>query len=108
MGEPKATDMPEAAAADRTSLFRAAAVSLKSYLLADETGRHTFIIVDARKQLRKDIGATTRNMDQGPFLAQPHARRNSEDLSKSANAHTPTPACQWETYQTQRLGNQSP
>lgn len=61
MGEPKATDIPDAAAADRTSRFRAIEFS---YVVGDQgVFGLTFVIVDIRKQLDEQIGTAACYMD---------------------------------------------
>lgn len=71
MGEPKATEMPDAAAAESTSLFRAGKVSHLS--ISKDMAKPTFIIINAGKQLDEQVRAAARNVDQRTFLAQPHA-----------------------------------
>jgi hypothetical protein len=81
MGEPNATEMPEAAAADSTSLFRAEQVLRMALTLMFQTKmKRTFIVVDGAEQLDEDIGTAAGNVNEGSLLAQPHARCDGEDL----------------------------
>jgi len=57
MGEPKATDMPAAAAAERTSLLRAGNLSVQ--MSNEKEGcRLTFITANICEKLHEKIGAT--------------------------------------------------
>lgn len=66
MGEPKATDMPAAAAAENTSRLRAKRFS---YGLTKRAACITFIVVHGAEQLHEQIRRAASNMDQGSFLA---------------------------------------
>ena len=83
MGEPKATDIPDAAAAERTSLLRARTVSVLSSELP-QTGQLTLILVDVGKEFDEEIGAAAGDVHKRTLFAQPHARSDSKTLSKSA------------------------
>lgn len=78
MGDPKATEMPEAAAADRTSLLRAIEPGqLRGDTLEGEwksNDRRTFVVINVREELGEKIRTATCNMNQRSFLSQPHAR----------------------------------
>lgn len=67
MGDPKATETPEAAAADRTSRFRATNVS-QEFPTASRS-LLTFIVIDVAKQFRKDVCATAGDMNQRAFFS---------------------------------------
>ena len=79
MGEPNATDIPAAAAADRTSRFRAIYISDHAEYCA--IGTYTFIAVDVRKEFHEKICATACDMHERTFLAKPHSRCNRKALN---------------------------
>lgn len=60
MGDPNATDMPAAAAAERTSRFRAVKVSKNREIQA---ANHTFIAINAVEELHKKVRTATRHMN---------------------------------------------
>ena len=67
-GAPKATEMPEAEAADKTSRFRAAGLSI----LERTQGRPyqlTLIVIDTLKGLHKQIGTTASDVYKRTFFA---------------------------------------
>ena len=71
--------MPDAAAADRTSRFRAGAASVRVYVTMIKR-LLTFIGVDAVERLHKQVRTTAGNVDQRTFLAQPEAGGDSQTL----------------------------
>ena len=81
MGEPKATDIPDAAAADRISRFRATEVL--SCGITDEYDLGlclTFVVIDVREELYENVGAAAGHVNQRALLSQPHTRCDSETL----------------------------
>lgn len=78
IGEPKATEMPDAAAAENISLLRAMKheVSNQASKQAGKCARarSTFILVDIAKQLDEQVRTAAGNMDKGTFLSKPHSR----------------------------------
>jgi hypothetical protein len=75
MGEPKATDMPEAAAAERTSLLRAILASV--CLVPDEMdmrrGKLTLVVIDIGEQLDEEVRTAARYVNQRTLLSEPHS-----------------------------------
>lgn len=102
MGEPKATEMPAAAAADNTSRFRA--VLILAYYGQKELGEITFIAINIAKKLHKKIGATAGNVYKRTFLAQPHPGCHCEALQQSDLASVLVRL----TYESEGLDYQSP
>ena len=83
MGDPKATDIPAAAAAESTSRFRARPVSINWVV---QLPSRTFIAVNAVKEFHEKVRTATRHMDEWPFLTKPHTRCNGKTLQKSVKA----------------------
>ncbi len=72
MGDPKATEMPEAAAADRTSLLRAMEPGQPRGTMEGEwksNGRRTFVVINVREELSEKIRTATCNMNQRSLLS---------------------------------------
>lgn len=84
IGDPKATEIPEAAAAESTSRFRAinGLTEMLERILSFSKLRLTFIVIDIGKQLDKHVCAATCYMHQGAFFSQPHSRRHGKNLRK--------------------------
>lgn len=78
-GDPNATDMPEAAAAESTSRLRAEIISLGP--VCRIKNNDTLITVDIVKELDEQVRATTSYMDQGSLFTKPQTRRDSKALS---------------------------
>ncbi len=75
--------MPEAAAADKTSLLRAATRSAGPHihsLARDISTQLTLITINVGEQLDEKIGTAAGNVDKGAFLPQPHAGGDSQAL----------------------------
>jgi hypothetical protein len=66
MGEPKATDIPAAAAAEKTSRFlaRKSVMSYQNY-----RNRLTFVIIDITEKFHEYIGGTASNVYKRTFLS---------------------------------------
>lgn len=77
MGAPKATDIPAAAAAEKTSRFLARWGQWGTYLI---DGVHTFISIDITEELHEKIGGTAGYMYQGALFSKPKTRCNCETL----------------------------
>lgn len=71
MGEPKATEIPAAAAADSTSRLRAS-VHVSTFTSGGML-MLTLVSVDARKKFHEEARTTARYMDQGTFFAEPQS-----------------------------------
>lgn len=83
MGEPKATLIPEAAAAESTSRFRAV-YNVRHHVEKLSTIEiHTLVLIDDGEQFDEEIRATTGHMHQRTFFTQPHSRRHSQTLRRS-------------------------
>jgi hypothetical protein len=80
MGDPNATDMPAAAAAESTSRFRAITVSINWVV---QLPSHTFIAINVIEEFHEKVRTATRYMDEWPFLTKPHARCNRKTLPMS-------------------------
>lgn len=83
MGDPNATEMPEAAAADKTSRFRAGQSQIFRYRLWRSPAR-TFIVIDIAEQFHQKICTTACYMHQRTLLAEPHPWGNCETLKTLA------------------------
>lgn len=70
--------MPAAAAAEKTSRFRAGESQPKS----DDTPGvlPTFVLADVLKRLGEQVGNAAGNMYKRPLLTKPHTRTNREAL----------------------------
>ena len=68
MGEPKATEMPAAAAADRTSRFLAMDTLVHGCMSMRHETSLTFVGGEVSKELHKEVGATTSNMNKRPLF----------------------------------------
>jgi hypothetical protein len=81
IGDPNATEIPAAAAAERTSLFLA---TLEVRNMLDKMSEHsTFVTSDIVEKFHKKIRTTTSHMNKGSFLAKPHTRCHSKTLRSS-------------------------
>lgn len=69
--------MPAAAAAERTSRFRAATISIEQ---EEWCTLHTFVAIQAIKRLHYDVGTAACHMHQWAFFAQPQTGCNCETL----------------------------
>ena len=69
MGEPKATEIPAAAAADRTSRFLAKDSSVDVFMSLSYEVSLTFVGGEVSKELHQEVGATTSNMNKRPLFS---------------------------------------
>lgn len=80
MGEPKATDMPAAAAAESTSRFLATSGEHERRILSHIQLEPTFILVQGVKKFHYQVCAATCNVNQGSLFAEPEPRSDSQAL----------------------------
>ena len=74
-GAPKATDMPAAAAAERTSRLRATSVS---DAIGERSGTRTLILIQGGKELEEQVRAAASHVDKRPFLTKPETLRSGQ------------------------------